>query len=1006
MEKAYDNIKVDKVDLRKKDYLGTKLYSEELKEKINRYFSSKEKKPFYIGVIGNWGSGKSTIVETALNEIQEKDKKIKLLTYDAWKYEGDSFRRNFIESILKQSGIKKESKLFKNIDEQLYEDKTISSQSIIERIKLLKIKGKEYKTLPAYIGAVLVLIAVGFIFWLTRDSLKTTFALVISIISYLGAINMLYATTTYTMSKYFSPEQFCNAFRKILLNIKGNKNIIFIDNIDRCDPENMIETFKAVKGFFDVPEKIVYIIPFDKTILSKAYKEDKDYAQRYIEKIFDITIDIKNYDNTDKLDFIVELLKDYHNYNEIFNSTIKDMVSRTSFNTPREIINVLNSYITEYNIMVKKNGIKFFSDENNLNYLMKYTIMKIKFPEIFYFAHENPSKLGEIEKSASNVARYEDLKSEYDFLENKELESFLKITFSILAQNYSSFYSLQDTKKYKLEYEIEQLIYKKDYEELNKLIEEDSKKFVEYLKRKIIYNVKNDMWEISIVSDLMFFINLLRNNLLSDEEKQEVIDSWKIVWNNLDFKNKIIYKNLILFDDIIIIAKEIKDDKFNEILLKGIIENQFKFDEDKITENFFKLFKYINILKLKPEEIQFINQQVTKIIDNNLYKENLYGTSFSGNLSAYISEENYINLMNKMNIDDVGIFDNLLKGIKKKFESIYNESVFNKLIECFNKIGNGIKDFNSINSFFIFIYDNKEKDNWNSIVNSLNIKLEFEEIKNNDFYTNLLNIYSLLNNPNETIKDILLNVNQKENKKTIFDYMSNYTSEKDNPLINLFKNFIESINSDEYKEDIHTILNFYDNNKSLIKEWFINYCVNNDEDTLSTTYNNINSPESKEVFIDDCINIINSFDLELKSMILFESSEKRFKEFVNKYSEIEKLIKILSTCKKSYNCFIAFDRFIEVIGNKDNILEGEFNSIFELLKSDTINKNQSKVVINILMDNKINSQNLLKIYNEINITNNGLLKNIKGKLEEQGLINEYKKLDSSEEKKEEEEIKN
>ena len=51
---------------------------------------------FTIGLFGSWGTGKSSIIRTVQKTIEDKHNDIKFITYDAWKYANDSFRRMFL----------------------------------------------------------------------------------------------------------------------------------------------------------------------------------------------------------------------------------------------------------------------------------------------------------------------------------------------------------------------------------------------------------------------------------------------------------------------------------------------------------------------------------------------------------------------------------------------------------------------------------------------------------------------------------------------------------------------------------------------------------------------------------------------------------------------------------------------------------------------------------------------------------------------------------------------
>ncbi|MGA9111032.1 MAG: P-loop NTPase fold protein, partial [Smithella sp.] len=59
--------------------------------------NSEPNKVFTIGLFGNWGAGKSSIIKTSQHEIE--DQKLKFITYDAWQYINDSFRRMFLRKL-------------------------------------------------------------------------------------------------------------------------------------------------------------------------------------------------------------------------------------------------------------------------------------------------------------------------------------------------------------------------------------------------------------------------------------------------------------------------------------------------------------------------------------------------------------------------------------------------------------------------------------------------------------------------------------------------------------------------------------------------------------------------------------------------------------------------------------------------------------------------------------------------------------------------------------------
>ena len=76
------------------DLLNTKVYAEALAKSIE---CIPENKSFTIGLYGDWGTGKSSVIKTLEKKYKaSSDKKYKFVTYDAWKYANDSFSRMFL----------------------------------------------------------------------------------------------------------------------------------------------------------------------------------------------------------------------------------------------------------------------------------------------------------------------------------------------------------------------------------------------------------------------------------------------------------------------------------------------------------------------------------------------------------------------------------------------------------------------------------------------------------------------------------------------------------------------------------------------------------------------------------------------------------------------------------------------------------------------------------------------------------------------------------------------
>ena len=89
-----------KIDLNQEDLLGTKVYADTIESIIIENLNKPES--LSIGIFGEWGSGKSSILSTLESKFI-KNEGIKYIEYDAWKHSEDSFKRSFLEYLVKDA---------------------------------------------------------------------------------------------------------------------------------------------------------------------------------------------------------------------------------------------------------------------------------------------------------------------------------------------------------------------------------------------------------------------------------------------------------------------------------------------------------------------------------------------------------------------------------------------------------------------------------------------------------------------------------------------------------------------------------------------------------------------------------------------------------------------------------------------------------------------------------------------------------------------------------------
>lgn len=966
------NVKIENVNLNDKDYLLNKIYSDELLEKINCYFKSDEKNPLYIGIIGTWGSGKSTIVNTTLSCLDEDVKKF---VYDAWKYEDDSFRRTFINTLLNQSGINCLNPHYSEIKDSLYEDYSITSNSIMERIKLSKEKNKKYNSVKDYIFAFIIISLVILSGFIVAENYNSILGMLFSLLGTIGLFNVLYSTTTYSRSKLFSPEQFYSAFIKIITNSKHKKNIIFIDNLDRCDSETLMLTLKSIKGFYldeeDIKkfqgEKIVFIIPLDIDSINKAYKEEN--YEYYIDKIFDELIYLKIATNTDKMDFINNILSEYTELQEYFPFSVRNIVAISNVNTPREIIRIINSYMNEYNIILKKNGTEFISMENNREYLMKNVIINKKYPKLEKLAYTNLDEFTKILTTVITSEREKEINEIY----GEGCFNFLKITKDITPSDYFEFYFNQKNKKYSIPQKIEQDILAGTFKTINEI---DKSQIVNYFKESIYWDVQYNLWKINIKNKFNSLLQLYRKDFFSSEDVKNILLKWnEFLLINEEFHNELIYSNDIKFEDLLFFNRinPNKNYMYKKIIL-GIIKNKFKYSEEDIFEKTSILFNEDYVEFSDQEEIEYLNQHILKIISKQLVNDEKYNKIIRTKSIIYISLENIKEIIN--NISNA---DDFIKTINdmNKYNYTYDSEIKDVIIQNVNSKCSNISEFEKVKQIFEIVLNWDDYETW---ISKLNISFDFTEIECLAFIKFFMKKYIKANLVTDTFNDFINRFKNIKNIEVIFENIGSYKSEIKDDFVVEFIRYIDNSPIEIIKININNIVKFYFNNN--IKLEIINILKN--KNILELFYVSIDDPDDKEEFILKAMDVIKTIDDEVNNLFLYESSQSNFENLIVEQKEINNIIKIALKCKKKFSINGVSNKLYEIISCKDNITNEEFDDIYELLLSSKLNKTQEKKII-ICMIDKINKTNLRKIISNIEITDQKTIRILENSIKKENL---------------------
>lgn len=274
-----------------------------------------------IALYGEWGSGKSSIVRTIKETLNKEE--FKPVLFEAWKYEKDD---NLTFSI------------FEAIMDNIIEDK--------EALKNI-LKEGFYEGLKSFANGI---------------TLKTP------IIDF----DLKNATPLKEEnSLYTKIENFIDKFKDKLEKHSSNKTVVvFIDDLDRCEDENIINLLISLKLMFTL-ENIIFVCCIDRSAtieaLKRKYNNNLEKAESFLDKlfIFDFNL-IPTYGNN----FINEIFV-CETEKKILNSVFFDL----HIKNPRVIKKIIN----KINLIESISETTFESDFSNKLYkTIFYYILSLK----------------------------------------------------------------------------------------------------------------------------------------------------------------------------------------------------------------------------------------------------------------------------------------------------------------------------------------------------------------------------------------------------------------------------------------------------------------------------------------------------------------------------------------------------------------------------------------------------------------------------------------------------
>lgn len=310
--------------------------------------------PISIGVFGNWGSGKSSLMLLLQQSLQEWEKSqqneqhsiILQVYFNSWQFESyDSTKLTMIESILE--ALDKDINTRKDVFER--------ADDLLARINFLKVGVFILK--KAYDN-------------LTPDWLKKWLPKKDDIDKITGKDkynNLLEDVTKGNTSKFIAT--FRELFEDLVEDMKYKAVIVYVDDLDRCDPKRIIGCLEAVKLFVNV-KKTAFVIGADERIIEYAISQHYPIQMKkedisspfsdYLEKLIQLPYKLPRLSDNEQETYITLLLCKNHlseiHFNEIHQKYLEfrktDKHSKYNIDDIKTNIQNVDFYAVEYRLPI------------------------------------------------------------------------------------------------------------------------------------------------------------------------------------------------------------------------------------------------------------------------------------------------------------------------------------------------------------------------------------------------------------------------------------------------------------------------------------------------------------------------------------------------------------------------------------------------------------------------------------------------------------------------------
>jgi hypothetical protein len=335
--------------------------------------------PANVALFGAWGSGKSSLANLLEQALKDGNRAaVAFARFDAFKYAGLALRRHLLSQLAEALGIdgKKYSEgLYRTHNTNTYE---LPAEDRKRFAKLLGVAGILVAAVLLGTSAIVGLIATG----QPKETFSSGFRSALEggipallFASGLIATLLALAGKTFIVESTQAPpsteEEFGRLFSELVAEVKRKGHtriVIFIDELDRCSPGQVVAVLETIKTFMHIPP-CVFVVAADKQAIEQALGEQARQAtpedvvnpyysagSAYLDKIFQHQLALPPLLPRTLSQFALELIAErpgvwrgIANKAELVTVLVPEHVR-----SPRRVKVLLNAFLLAYRLAIRR----------------------------------------------------------------------------------------------------------------------------------------------------------------------------------------------------------------------------------------------------------------------------------------------------------------------------------------------------------------------------------------------------------------------------------------------------------------------------------------------------------------------------------------------------------------------------------------------------------------------------------------------------------------------------